>query len=117
MIVSWLKFDWWTKYEWLTKWVIDYVNDWLILMAARKKKFKLQSVSVGDCIHEQGSAESASNGGSHRDHMSIRSLTSDVATSHMDLTPPNAKAHPISPSLIKGMYLAATYCSLLRSTY
>ena len=85
--------------------------------AARKKKFKLQSVSVGDCIHEQSSASGGGAVGGSADHvgatspkqqqqhhlMSVRSLTSDVATSQLDLTPPNARTpHPISPAQIKG---------------
>ena len=64
---------------------------------ARKKKMKLQSASVGDCIHEHSVTTKCASG--KVGHLSIRSLTSD---NNGDLMPPNPTQAPLSPAQIKG---------------
>ena len=61
---------------------------------------KLQSASVGDCIHERAVTEASGKKTSAKaGHMSIRSLTSD---NNGDLMPPNPTQAPLSPAQIKG---------------
>ena len=64
---------------------------------------KLQSASVGDCIHERAVTEASGKKTSAKaGHMSIRSLTSD---NNGDLMPPNPTQAPLSPAQIKGKIL------------